>query len=184
MKAKWPKLRVMYFTKNNDFYLPLSERHFSSVFLAGHELDNVRCEVGAELDVCAPVTAHLVVARRREYRQYLLIDDNRTHSNICCQWRLCIYGLRHCLWLPFRSIISWSPLWGRLVSHDITVRHTIDTKHGKPWPAKKLYGWPRCTWPLKLFHIFGMSCIRKTEVTGIYFKSDFCLSLSLSEFHN
>jgi len=55
--------------------LPLSERHLSSVFLAGHELNDVRRQIGAELNVRASVTADLVVARRREYRQHLLAND-------------------------------------------------------------------------------------------------------------
>jgi len=64
--------------------LPLSERHFSSVFLAGHELNNVRREIGAELNVCASVTADLVVARRREYRQYLHLHETTEHHPLFC----------------------------------------------------------------------------------------------------
>ena len=64
--------------------LPLSEGHFSSVLLAGHELDDVRRQIGAELDVRAAVAADLVVARRREYRQHLL---RPTSPTVACQLR-------------------------------------------------------------------------------------------------
>ena len=66
-----------------DASLPLSEGHFSRVFLGGHELDDVRRQVGAELYVRAAVTAHLVVARRRKDRQHLPIHPSQ--STVSCQ---------------------------------------------------------------------------------------------------
>ena len=95
--------------------LPLSERHFSSIFLAGHELNNVWREIGAKLDVGAAVTADLVVVRRREYRQQLRINNNLLNTSgylllITC---LFIHDLGHRLpngklkWPSYQSIITF-----------------------------------------------------------------------------